>query len=177
LYAYLTKFEMITNRNISIAPFRIGLVAPDPIVYDNTSGSVLTATVNKYVGGGVTWPLVWPLEWEAGSGATTVNNTGNVAVYPAITINGSATNPIITNTTSGEFIQLDSLTAPVGSEIIINPRVPSVTLNGGNIFTKVNSASTWWKLNPGNNSLKLTTSDAADTAVATVEWRSGYLGV
>jgi phage-related protein len=177
LYARTTRLDMPIPRALSVAPFKIDFICPDPIIYDDTDSNALTANIGKYVGGGVSWPLTWPLSWGAGTGATTVNNTGLVTIYPVITITGSQTNPIITNVTTAEFIQLSGFTAPAGSVTVIDLRNRTVTLNGGNVLAKVTSSSTWWGLLPGSNTIRLETGDAADTAAAVMEWRNGYMGI
>jgi hypothetical protein len=165
------------TRTMHKEPFKLDILFGDPIIYDDTSGNALTATVGKYVGGGIAWPLAWPLASAEGTGATTVDNTGLVTIYPVITISGSQTNPIISNERTGEFIQLSGYTAPAGSETVIDLRDRTVTLNGGNVLGKVSSPSHWWGLQPGSNTIKLATSDAADAASAVMTWRNGFMGI
>lgn len=177
LYCNLLDFKMPITRDIFKAPFKIELLAPDPTIYDNATGTALTANVPKIVSGGYTYPVVYPVIYAAGSSPTTVVNSGTVSVYPTITLSGIMTNPIIQNVTTGQLFKLDGLTTSSGDVVVIDMRARSVLLNGGSIFADVDSASSWWPLQAGNNSISLTSSGGSDTVSAVVSWRSGYMGI
>src|SRR4051794_35936080 len=114
------------------APFAVSFLADDPVIYDN-SWDVNSVLLKKVVGGGITWPVTWPLTWAAGQGGTSVLNGGSVPIYPVITLTGSMTNPMVSNDTTGEFIELPDFTAPAGSVVVIDLYNQTITLNGGNI--------------------------------------------
>lgn len=173
----IDSLDMPIIRDPTTAPFKITLIATDPIIYDNSSSGSMSVTVNPARGGGITWPITWPITWAAGSAPTTVNNTGNATIYPTITLTDKMTNPSITNQTTGQFFTLTGLTTTAGDVLKIDMKNRTVLLNGGSVLPFVTSTSSWWPLLPGNNSINLTTSDGTDTTVATVSWRSGYRGI
>lgn len=173
----LIQFDMPIQRAIVQAPFKIELLAPDPVIYDTTTGSALTATLSRVSGGGYTFPYEYPVVWAAGSTPTNVNNSGTVAAYPVITIAGTATNPVITNNTTGKFFKLNGLTMSSTDILVIDTKNRTVLLNGGSVFYKVSSDSSWLTLEPGDNLMSYTTDSSGDTAQAVLTWLAGYWGI
>lgn len=177
IYCNLLRFDMPIKRDVNIAPFKIELLAADPIIYDDTAGAALHATVNKAIGGGYVYPVVYPVLWSAGQGNTTVTNAGNTTVYPIITLTGSMHDPVIYNNTTGKLLRLSGLTTNAGDTVVIDTKERTVLLNGGSIFDKVSADSQFWGLVVGQNVLALGSNDGNDTVSADVMWRSGYIGI
>ena len=177
LFCNIDSLDMPIIRSMNRAPFKISLIATDPIIYDNSASGAVSVTVNPARGGGITWPVTWPIQWAAGSQPTTVNNSGNATIYPTITLTNVMTNPTITNQTTGQFFTLSGITTAAGDQLVIDMKNRTVLLNGGSVLPYVTSTSSWWPLLPGNNSINLTTNSGTDNVVATVSWRSGYRGI
>ena len=178
LNCYLDSLDIPMVRSTSKAPFNLTLIAPDPTIYDNSAGGLQTVGITPVGGGGVTWPIAWtPVIWAPGTLAQTVINNGNVVIYPKITLTGAATNPTITNTTTGQFFTIQGLTTSAGDVIVIDMLNRTVLLNGGYILTYVLLTSSWWALLAGSNSITLTTNNSADTVTGVISWRSGYRGI
>lgn len=178
LNCYVDSLDIPFQRAVSQSPFQLTLIAPDPTIYDASGGGLNTVAISRVGGGGLTWPLAWtPLVWAPGSLPTTITNTGNVAIYPKITLTNQMTNPIITNVTTGQFIKFNGLTTTAGDVLIIDMLNRTVTLNGGAVLAYVDTTSSWWPLLPGANSIKLTTSNGTDTVTGTLSWRTGYRGI
>ncbi len=138
----------------------------------------MTTTVNLATGGGITWPISWtPVVWQPGAPPTVINNSGNVPLYPLITLTNQMSNPTIKNITTGAFFSLTGFTTSAGDVVVIDMYNRTVLLNGGSVLPSVTTASSWWPLLPGNNSLTLTSTNSSDTVVAAVQWRSGYRGI
>jgi hypothetical protein len=177
IFCNIDSLDMPINRTPTVTPFKISLIATDPTIYDNSASGAMSVTVNPARGGGITWPITWPITWAAGSQPTTVNNSGNVTIFPTITLTDKMTNPTITNQTTGQFFSLTGLTTTAGDVLKIDMKNRTVLLNGGSVLPFVTSTSSWWPLLPGNNSVNLTTASGTDTTVATLTWRSGYRGI
>lgn len=176
VYCNLIDFEMPIPEDLFNAPFQIQLVAPDPTIYDNATGTALTVNVPLLISGGYVYPVVYPVVYSPGSSPTTVTNSGTEAVYPIITLTGSATNPVITDQATNAFTSLNLTTGP--SDVIqIDMRQRTILLNGGSVFASQGVGSTFWSLVTGGNPIALTTSSGTDTVVGTVSWRSGYMGI
>ena len=174
---HLTDSEMDFDRLINSSDFRFEFLCPDPVIYDNTDGTALSIQVGKQRGGGYIFPYVLPVEWQSGSGEVAARNNGNTPVKPVIKFKGSMTDPTLINVTTGKLVQLSGFSAPEGSEVVIDTRTRSVLLNGGNIFDKLSDQSTFFSLQPGDNVFRLESASGADTVVAIVEWRNGFMGV
>lgn len=179
IYCNLLKFDMPIKRTVNIAPFKIELLAADPIIYDDTNGAALKVTVNKVLSGGYIFPVVYPVLWQAGALPTSVNNGGNTMVYPVITFTGSAHEPVLYNNTLGKLFRMEDFTMGANDTLVVdmNPRARTVLLNGGSVFHKVSADSQFWGLEVGANNLLLDTNNGNDTVSAEVEWRSGYIGI
>lgn len=165
-------------------PFTLELLADDPALYENTSGSANSVTINKTVGGGVILPMITPAISAAGSSAEVVTNGGRIRIAPVITITGSMSNPRIINETSGQVVGLTGFVAPAGSVLVIdmydrtavlNPD-PITGLNGSNVTGSV-TLDDWWELARGANNIRLTTSDSGDDAQADIRWRNAVMGI
>lgn len=176
---YLVDFKMPIDRSQNFSSFKIDLLAPDPIIYDNATGTELSAPIYRTVTGGFSWPVAWPLVWPVASGATTVTNNGSVFVEPRIVLTGVMTNPIITNLATGQAFKLTNLVTSPGDVVTINMKANSrsILLNGSSIFEKKTSDSQWWGLVRGANPIKLDTSGGSDDVTGLVKWRNGTLGI
>jgi hypothetical protein len=174
--ANVTDFDMPLKDSMNFADFKIELLAPDPIIYDNTTGAELIVPLARMVYGGFSWPIEWPLVWGANSGPVTVTNNGTVFIQPKITLYDVMTNPVLTNRTTGDVFTLAGLTTSPGDVVVIDMKKRSVTLNGGNIFARVAPSSRWWGLVVGPNDITLESGSGSDTVSGLLSYRSGVLG-
>jgi phage-related protein len=169
---YIQDFKM-PYRNTKRSDYKIDLFCGDSNLY---IGEELTATLNRFVGGGFTLPVTLPIVFAPGSGLVAVNNTGYVEVYPVLEINGSATNPEITKVSTGEKVEV-GVTMSGGDQLIIDMKRRTITLNGGSVLGLRTSDSDWFALDVGSNPLRYDTTDGADTGVVTVRWRTAVTGI
>jgi hypothetical protein len=173
----LLDFKMPIMKANFQAAFKIELEATDPTIYDNSSGGALTATLPKLVSGGYTYPVVFPVIYTGGGSPTTVTNSGSTNVYPTVTLTGIMNNPVLTNQTTNLAFSLTNLITGSADTVVIDMRQRTVLLNGSNIFGDVGPLAAWWYLQPGSNSITLTTPNSGDTVTGTVSWRSGFMGI
>lgn len=167
--------DMPVKRNRLSTPFKIELEAPDPTIYDDTSGNDLVAAIYKAVPGGFTWPITWPIVWGAGTGPTTVTNNGEVFIAPRIILRDAMTDPVITNLSTGQVFKITGLTTHAGDEVVIDMKTRTVTYNGGNIYHLSNQG--WWGLKVGGNDIQLETANGSDSVTGEVRWRNGFMGI
>ena len=136
-------------------------------------------TIDIIGGGGVTYPVIYPVIYGAESGSIgNVNNLGNARAFPLIYIVGPITNPIIQNTTTGKFMRLN-LTLTAAEQIIIDtyPSARTILKNGNqSMISSKSDNSTFWWLNPGVNVITLRSGISSDTGQAQIVWRDSYLG-
>lgn len=173
----LIKLDIPFSNNPLTCRFNLELVAPDPIIYDNSASGLMSAPLSRVGGGGITWPITWPITWASGTPPVTVNNTGEVALSPTIKLNNAMTNPTITNKTTGQFFTLSGLTTTAGDVVVIDMKNRTALLNGGSVLSLMTAASDWWLLLPGANTLELSTASSGDTVTGVIEWRAGYGGI
>lgn len=96
-----------------------------------------------------------------------VNNLGNASYPPRFTLSAPS-NPVITNTTTGEAL---SLTISGGGTLTIDFANHTVTQGGVSRYSSVNfTTSTWWELIPGTNAVTV-----SGGGTNTMYWRSSWI--
>ena len=129
------------------------LLMPDPYLYaQNTS----TTNLSPVSGSGLNYPYTYPIVYGTVSGGSgSISNAGNAIAYPVITITGACTNPVITNTTTGEAMTLNISLAQTDALVIdCRPATRSIKLNGTtNKIGVKTTASKWPSCQPGVNNL------------------------
>ena len=110
--------------------------------------------------------------WEDGGagGATTITVDGVDNAQPIWTVVGPATNPSLTNITTGESIQWTGV-VPNGQTLVVNMADMTASLSGANVFEFISGS--WITLQAGNN--RVSYSATAATGIATLEW-NGVVG-
>lgn len=163
-----------------VQPFRLVCKIKDPTIYSeelkiaDTSPASFTVAVGTAI-----FPIVLPIIFGASTSSVTTdaNNLGDVPVYPvSINIHGPVNSPKITNTTTGEYIQVTTNLALTTNELVISYDKDSlrVEADGVSVLDEVTTGSTFFKLRAGSNILTLTGSSISDDAYATVSYYDGY---
>lgn len=163
-----------------VQPFRLVCKIKDPTIYGATLKQANTSPASFTVATGTAiFPVKFPLIFGASTSSVTAgaNNTGDVAVYPvSINIHGPVNTPRLTNTTTGEYIQVTTNLAGVNNELVIAYDKDSLRAetDGVSVLSSVSTASTWMKLAPGDNVFTLTGSSISSGAYATVSYYDGF---
>ena len=140
--------------------------------HDNTQDRTI-------ISGGVGIPAVIPMSFASGTSSSSdplvVDNAGNAQAYPIFTISGSGTLFTITNSTNGQQMVINT-TLSSGSQIIIDIRRQTVTMNGSSIMQYVSGE--WITLDAGENTLSLSVDSGytSDTSMRT-EFYDTYMGI
>lgn len=181
--ATLTTFGRTRGYNAPVNTMRLGYaeadlewVSLDPRWY----GPAQTATaVPASESGGLTWPLTWPLTWGVVTpGEVTTLNAGTAPAPWRATIAAdmgeAIDDPILTNLTTGQVLELDGLTIPAGQALVYDSAAASVVLDEvSDRDGLLTTPSSWWDLEPGVPvEWRFTT--AAGLGNLTVEWRDAY---
>ncbi len=167
--------------------YHIGLNFEDPDYYEyaeDENGDEIFANIRDILlaqaseGG-----LIWDADgaesdsdgyiWEAGGsgGDTTITVAGVDTVRPIWDVKGPATNPTLTNITTGQTIEWQS-TVPNGQTLTIDMDKRTATMAGANVFAYI--TGDWIELEPGNNRVSYTASGGA-TDPSTISW-NGVVG-
>jgi|FLYN01.1.fsa_nt_gi hypothetical protein len=166
----------------------VQLRAADPTFYDPT-----LQTITYGVGGG-TGVFAFPLSWPASFGSSTVNQTRTIAyagtwrTYPVVIIKGPITNPVITNLTTGDKLDLTGTTITTGDSYTIDcrPGVKTVVdASGSNRIDKLSDDSdlATFSLEAdgeaalGLNDIKVTGTGANATTEVYLQFHTRYIGI
>jgi hypothetical protein len=161
--------------NMLYATWTLDLLAIDATI----SSEVLhTVVLNQYVGGGFVLPAILPITFGTGSGSTvSAPNAGDSPAYPVMTLAGPLTNPYVQNLTTGAYMSL-TLAIAAGQSVVVDMANRTVILGGfTNRISAKAAGSTFWSLQPGANTLRLTTSVSGEGGSASVSYRDAYRGV
>lgn len=107
----------------------------------------------------------------------TCSNGGTADAPPSITITGPTTGPIITNSTTGEYIDLNGLVLLTGESVTIDVSQRTILKNDGTDLSAYFAAgSTWLVLIPGTNEFTLLDdSPSLIEASCSIQWRNTYV--
>lgn len=164
----------------------IGLNFEDPNYYEyaeNNLGEEIYAHIQSIdiataISGGLVWDAIgatWDsigAIWEAGGsgGITTVTVDGVDSAEPIWTVTGPATNPTLTNITTGQTIEWTG-TVPSGQTLIVNMDEMTASLEGANVFQFI--TGTWITLQAGNNRVSYAATGATGPSI--LSW-NGVVG-
>lgn len=160
----------------------IELVCPDPYWLSLT---VQTQPMANWIGG-LKFPLSFrghSLKFAERGTRVTLNNDGDVSSPVEITFKGTATNPIVLNKTTGEFIKVNRVLDATDKLIIStkfgDKRVEIENAEGvrTNAFNWLDIESTFFQLVTGDNEIEYTSDTGTDLTTVEIKWRNRYLGI
>lgn len=156
-------------------PGLIQLSAPNPFWLDDfeTSEEIITWI------GGMRFPLRLPTTFaKKASKKINIINNGDVETPVKIKFKGPATNPKITNHTTGKYIQVNK-TLLQDDVLVITTDLGNkrVEINGQNVFNWIVLGSKFWQLEVGDNIIEYTSDDEVESAAVQVLYRNRYIGV
>lgn len=181
LYIKVLYVQMVENtRKGFVQPFRLICEIKDPTIFGGALKSANTSAATPSASTGTAiYSFIYPIIYGASTYSVSADaiNNGDIPTYPlSITIVGPVNTPRITNSFSGEYIEIatnvpsitDTLTLTYDKDTL------SVTLNGNSVLNKVSAASTYFKIKPGINTMVLTGSSIGTGAYALVSYRDAY---
>lgn len=161
--------------------YHVALNFEDPNYYeyaeDNAGDEIFAHIVNINLALAKSGGLVWDAdgavsdsigyEWEPGQDPRNIVSVAGVDdAQPIWTIQGPATNPTLTNITTGQTITWTG-TVPNGQELVIDMGNMTASLSGANVFEFITGE--WLTLTAGNNSITYTASGGA-VDPSTLSW-------
>jgi len=170
---------MESTRQGLVQPFRLICKVKDPTIHGATlkSADTLTATPSTSTGTAL-YSFKYPILYGASTYTVTADaiNDGDSPAYPiSITVTGPVNSPKITNTATGEYIEVArNIGAAETLAIAYDKDTLIVTHQGVSVLNLVTSTSTYFKLRPGSNPIALSGSSISDGARAVVAFRNAY---
>lgn len=163
-----------------VQPFRLICKVKDPTIYGAELQVADTSPASFTVATGTSkFAFKYPIIYGASTSSVSVdaNNLGDVPVYPVgINIYGPVNTPKITNTTTGDYIEVSTNLSTASNVLSISYDKDSlrVEADGVSVLSSVSANSTFFKIPPGSNNFELTGSSISTGAYATVSFYSGY---
>ncbi len=160
--------------------FQIQFYCNDPYWYAEDQSLISMVLVT----GGLTFPISFPIVFGSyvGSVPTSAPNDGDSVTPVLIQVNGPSVNPVITNTTTGEFIRCEISLDP-GDVLTINTKFgsKSITLtdSGGvttNQMSTLSVGSAFWQLDIGDNLILFSDDTLGSSESCVVSWYARYSG-
>jgi len=176
LYVQITE----DTRKGLVQPFRFICKIKDPTIHGATLKTASTEQASpSTVTGTAVYAFSYPIIFGASTYSVTsnANNEGDLPAYPvSITVNGPISTPRITNTTTGEFIEVTTNLSTASNFLRITYDKDSlrVETDGVSVLDSVTAASTFFKLEPGGNEITLTGASISDGAKCDVIFRDAY---
>ena len=160
------------NYRLAVLTFR----AFDPFWYDTMPQSLSYGTGAQPVFLGNPF-LGLALASDNVIGTSTITNGGDVEAWPVWTVNGPVTGIKLTNTTTGEVIDLP-VTLAAGQSVVIDTRPFKKTIrreDGTNLYGTLVTTSTLWSLRTGMTSILIELPGATGATYATLNYQRRYL--
>lgn len=154
------------------APAAVQFLATDPTWYSATLSSQVMNLSVAPSGRGFDKSFDYGWGGTATAGAYTITNLGGAPTKPTLTLTGPLTNPVLTNETTGEELEL-TYTLGVGEELTVDFDAATIMLNGTASRYYAKSAGSFWEIVPGDNIIRL--SAQSGSGAATLEWRDAWL--
>lgn len=176
LYADIKK----DTRQGLVQPFRLVCKVKDPTVHGITLKTASTEGSDPTTASGTAeYSFEYPIIFGAStySVSSSAVNNGDQPAYPqSITIVGPVNKPKITNSTTGEYIEVDTNLATSSNTLVItyDKDTLSVEADGVSVQSKVSEDSTYFKLQEGTNNFTLTGTSIGSGAYAAVTFYDAY---
>lgn len=150
----------------------VDMTASDPCWFEDEHEQLLQGVV-----GGLVSPATFPAHFAFVSPEVTIINPGDVESPVRIRVTGPATNPVITNTTTGESIGL-TLDLAAGGWVEIESTFGAASCrltDGSSAMGAVVPGSVFWQMQSGENRLVYT--DSGGEATVLIQYSPRYTGV
>jgi hypothetical protein len=176
LYVQMTE----STRQGFVQPFQILCKVKDPIIWGSTLKVATTQTSNPTTStGAAKYPFQYPITFGSTlyTVTTDANNAGTIPAYPSsIDVYGPVTNPKITNTATGKYIQVNVTLNSTSDYLHIQYDKDTLiaTLNGNSVMSNITTDSTQFKIVPGDNPIQLSGASVGVGSYALLAYRDSF---
>lgn len=167
------------NRGPRFQKAMVNLLCPDPFWLDEFH----TSEKMSYILGGLSFPLRLGTSFARRGFKKILHNQGDVATPVTIEFYGPATNPVVWNRTTGEFVRVSRslgeqdklvISTEFGNKSVVIENADGTTTN---VFNWIDLESTFWQLVPGENLIEYGSDSDATKSRVIVSYRNRYLSV
>lgn len=167
------------NRGPTFQKALINLLCPEPFWLDEFS----TSEKMSYILGGLSFPLRLGTMFAHRGFKKVLYNQGDVATPVTIEFYGPATNPVVWNRTTNEFIKVNRtlvetdklvITTDFGNKSVTIENEDGTTTN---VFNWIDLESTFWQLVQGDNIIEYGSDSDATKSRVIVSYKNRYLSV
>ena len=176
----IIDFDCNLELRSNMGRYRLQVFCEDPLLYLTTPVTDECEVKPR----GFTFPLFFPFVFTGRDNVMILDNTGEVDVYPTITIHGGGRNFEIVNETSDLSNKVFRYNASLNGiqELVLTPNVTeAVKARVGGISVVRNTNSNWeaLKLKPGQNVLTFFLEEGTATAetLASISFKPAFLGI
>lgn len=103
----------------------------------------------------------------------TINNAGHEDTHWQLTIVGPATNPIVTNEDTGQFLSFSNLILNGSQTLVLDSFNSTAKVNGTSVANYFTEGFSWWNLPPGDTDITVEATTALSGS-ALLTWRDAY---
>lgn len=163
-----------------VQPFRLICKVKDPTIHGYTLKTASTGEFDAATASGdAEYSFGYPVVYGASLYSVTSNasNSGDIPAYPqAIRVYGPISDPKIINSTTGEYIEVNTTLSSSSNvlTIVYDKDSLSVTVDGVSVLPSVTESSTYFKLQPGGNEITLEGATVSTGAYAEVSFYDAY---
>ncbi len=162
------------GRGFFYQKYLINLICHSPFWLD----PFLESREMSYIMGGIKFNLNLPSKFSSRGFKRKAINSGDVDTPVKIEFIGPATNPSVTNETTGEVIQVNrELVVEDVLTISTSFGEKYVRINGENAFHYIDLDSSFWSLVPGENILSYKSNNDSINTRVKVTWKNRYIGL
>jgi len=169
-----------STRKGLVQPFKLVCKVKDPTIFGYPMKTANTGVADFTTATGTAiYPFAYGIVYGASTTTVTVdaNNIGDIPAYPvAINIYGPVNTPRITNTTTGEYLEVtvNLSTSSNNLSIAYDKDSLSVLLDGVNVIKQVTTASKYFRIPPGSNIFQLSGSSIGSSSYAVITYYDAY---
>lgn len=162
------------ERGLFYQKYLINLICHSPFWFD----PYYESSEMSYIMGGIKFNLSLPSKFSNRGFKRKAINSGDVDTPVKIEFIGPATNPSVTNETTGEVIKVNR---ELGEKDILTISTEFgkkyVKINGENTFHYIDLDSSFWSLVPGENILSYKSNNDSINTRVKVTWKNRYIGL
>lgn len=167
------------NRGPFFQKAMVNLLCPEPFWLDEFH----TSEKMSYILGGLSFPLRLGTSFAQRGFKKILRNQGDVATPVTIEFYGPATNPVVWNRTTGEFVRVNRslgeqdkliITTNFGNKSVLIENNDGTTTN---VFNWIDLESSFWQLVPGENIIEFGSDSDATKSRVIVSYKNRYLSV